>query len=90
MVLERALHLHGQFPRRRKYQRLNDLFISCNNGILQDLQQLLVLGVALSLLCVGLLGAFLLVITGQTRRTQALVEQRTLELAALAHTMRTR
>jgi hypothetical protein len=37
------------------------------------------------MVCVGLLGAFLLVITGQTRRTQALVEQRTLELAALAH-----
>ena len=41
--------------------------------------------VALSLLCVGLLGAFLLVITGQARRTQALVDLRTRELAALAH-----
>ncbi|WP_273925097.1 bifunctional diguanylate cyclase/phosphodiesterase [Curvibacter microcysteis] len=41
--------------------------------------------VALCLLCVGLLGAFLLVITGQARRTQALVDLRTRELAALAH-----
>ena len=41
--------------------------------------------VGLSLFCVGLLGAFLLVITGQARRTRALVDQRTTELATLAH-----
>ncbi|MBV8621224.1 MAG: EAL domain-containing protein [Curvibacter sp.] len=41
--------------------------------------------VGLSLFCVGLLGAFLLVITGQARRTLALVDQRTAELATLAH-----
>lgn len=37
--------------------------------------------VALGLMSVGLLGAFLLVITGHARRTEALVAQRTAELA---------
>jgi len=40
---------------------------------------------ALSLLCVVMLSAFLLIITGQGHRTQALVELRTAELAQLAH-----
>lgn len=62
------------------------LLVRANVGFLNQARDLSAWAmVALSLLCVGLLGAFLLVITGQTRRTQALVEQRTLELAALAH-----
>ena len=40
---------------------------------------------ALSLICVVMLSAFLLIITGQAHRTQALVELRTAELAQLAH-----
>ena len=62
------------------------LLVRANAGFLNQARDLSAWAmVGLSLLCVGLLGAFLLVITGQTRRTQALVEQRTLELAALAH-----
>jgi len=62
------------------------LLVRANVGFLNQARDLSAWAmVALSLLCVGLLGAFLLVITGHTRRTQALVEQRTLELAALAH-----
>lgn len=62
------------------------LLVRANAGFLNQTRDLNAwVMVALSLLCVGLLGAFLLVITGQTRRTQALVEQRTLELAALTH-----
>lgn len=40
---------------------------------------------AVSLLCVVMLSAFLLIITGQAHRTQALVDLRTAELAQLAH-----
>ena len=63
-----------------------ELRVRAEEGFLNDMRDWSAWALlALSLLCVVMLSAFLLVITGQAHRTQALVELRTAELAQLAH-----
>ena len=63
-----------------------ELRVRAEHAFVQEVRDWRAWGVvALSLTCVGLLGAYLLMITGQNHRTRHLVELRTAELAQLAH-----
>ncbi|MBK6649735.1 MAG: EAL domain-containing protein [Betaproteobacteria bacterium] len=78
-------HASGQLP---LYfgGRTWELKVRAEEGFLNDMHEWSAWALlGLSLLCVVILSAFLLVITGQAHRTQALVDLRTAELAQLAH-----
>lgn len=63
-----------------------ELRVRAEHAFFEDVRDWRIWGVlALCLACVGLLGAYLLMITGQNHRTQHLVDLRTAELAQLAH-----